>query len=237
MRSQLFSSGFQENEVPGGFGLQNERMLKVALQGDVMARQGSAVAWQGNVEFAFQGAGAKRMVKKMVTGEDLQLMKVSGQGDVFFADFAAEVHILSLENDSITVNGANVLAFSSSLSWDLRRVKGMGCVAGQGLFNIVLEGTGSVALTSIGTPVVLDPQTQPTWCDPAAAVAWSTSLAPSVKRTDSVMKSMIGRGSGELFSLGFSGPGFVIVQPSEGYPWSLAASGSTSSGGIGSLFS
>jgi len=237
MKSQLFAPDFQEHNVPGGFGLQNERLLKVTLDGDIMARQGAAVAWQGNVEFAFQGAGAKKLIKKMVTGEDLQLMKVQGTGDVFLADYAAEVHIIYLENDSITLNGQNILAFDSALEWDIKRVKGLSGMLAQGLTNVVLTGTGAVAITTIGTPVVLDPSTQPTFCDPAAAVAWSTSLAPEVRKTDSMMKSMIGRGSGELFSMGFTGQGFVVVQPSEGYPWSVAATSQNSSGsGIGSLF-
>jgi len=238
MKSQLFAPDFQEHQVPGGFGLQNERLLKVALSGDIMARQGAAVAWQGDVNFAYQGAGAKKLIKKMVTGEDLQLMKVSGNGDVFLADYAAEVHVMYLENDSVTVNGQNVLAFDSTLEWDIKRVKGLGGMAGQGFFNIVIQGTGALALTTIGTPVILDPSTQPTFCDPAAAVAWSTSLAPELKKTDGMLKSMIGRGSGELFSMGFQGQGFVVVQPSEGYPWSMAASTQNSTGGgIGSLFS
>ncbi|MCW2927826.1 MAG: hypothetical protein JWM86_1794 [Thermoleophilia bacterium] len=237
MKSQLFAPDFQEHQVPGGFGLQNERLLKVTLSGEIMARQGAAVAWQGNVEFAYQGAGAKKLIKKMVTGEDLQLMKVSGQGDVFLADYAAEVHIIHLENDSITVNGQNILAFDAGISWDIRRVKGVSGMAAQGFFNVVLTGTGAVALTTIGTPVILDPATQPTFCDPAAAVAWSTSLQPTVTKTDSIMKSLIGRGSGELFSMGFTGQGFVVVQPSEGYPWSTAATTQNSTGGgIGSLF-
>lgn len=237
MKSQLFAPDFQEHQVSGGFGLQNERLLKVALNGEIMARQGAAVAWQGNVEFAYQGAGAKKLIKKMVTGEDLQLMKVTGQGDVFLADYAAEVHVVYLENDSITVNGSNVLAFESTLNWDIRRVKGVSGMAAQGLFNVEISGSGALALTTIGTPVILDPSTQPTYCDPAAAVAWTTSLAPTVTKTDSIMKSMIGRGSGELFSMGFTGQGFVIVQPSEGYPWSMAATSQNSSGsGIGSMF-
>lgn len=235
MKSQLFGSEFQETQFPGGFGLQNERMLKIALNGEIMARQGSAVAWQGNVEFGFQGAGAKRMLKKVVTGEDLQLMKVSGTGDVFLADSAAEVHIMYLENDSITLNGQNILAFDSSLTWDIRRVKGVSGMLAQGLTNVQIEGTGALALTTIGTPVVLDASEQPTFCDPAAAVAWSSSLSPQIRKTDSMMKSMIGRGSGELFSMSMTGHGFVVVQPSEGYPWASAAT--TQKHGGSSLFS
>jgi uncharacterized protein (AIM24 family) len=236
MKSQLFAPDFQEQTVPGGFGLQNERMLKVALNGEIMARQGAAVAWQGNVEFAYQGAGAKRLIKKLVSGEDLQLMKVSGSGDVFLADYAAEVHVIYLENDSITLNGENVLAFDASLQWDIKFNKGLSGMGAQGLVNVVISGTGAVAITTYGTPVILDPSSQPTFCDPAAAVAWSTSLTTQVKKTDSMMKSFIGRGSGELFSMGFSGQGFVVVQPSEGAPWGLAATSQQSSGsGIGSL--
>jgi uncharacterized protein (AIM24 family) len=237
MKSQLFAPDFQEQQVPGGFGLQNERLLKVALNGEIMARQGAAVAWQGNIEFAFQGAGAKRMLKKLVSGEDLQLMKVSGSGDVFLADYAAEVHVIYLENDSITLNGENVLAFDSSLEWDIKFNKGLSGMGAQGLVNVVISGTGAVAITTYGTPVILDPASQPTYCDPAAAVAWSTSVQTQVKKTDSMMKSMIGRGSGELFSMSFSGPGFVVVQPSEGAPWGLAATTQQNTGGgIGSLF-
>ncbi len=236
MKSQLFAPDFQEHQVPGGFGLQNERMLKIALSGEVMAKQGAAVAWQGNIEFAYKGAGAKKLMKKIVTGEDLQLMKVSGSGDVFLADYAAEVHVIYLENDSITLNGDSVLAFDASLEWDIKRVKGFSGMMAQGLTNVVISGTGAVALTTIGTPVVLDPASQATFCDPAAAVAWSSSVQTSVKKTDSMAKSMIGRGSGELFSMGFSGQGFVIVQPSEGYPWSMAGTSQSSNSGIGSLF-
>jgi uncharacterized protein (AIM24 family) len=237
MKSQLFASGFQEHEVEGGFGLQNERMLKVALSGDVFARQGAAVAWQGDVNFAFEGAGAKKFLKKMVTGEDMQLMKVSGSGDVFFANYASEVHILHLENETISVNGENILAFGANLEWDIKFNKGMGGIGAQGLFNVTITGTGPVAITSIGTPVILDPSQQQTLCDPAAAIAWSGNLALSAVKTDSFMKTMFGRGSGEAVSLGFSGNGFVIVQPSEGYPWSMAANATTNTGGaIGSLF-
>jgi uncharacterized protein (AIM24 family) len=164
-------------------------------------------------------------------------MKVTGSGDVFLADYAAEVHVIYLENDSITLNGDNVLAFESTLEWDIKRNKGIAGMAAQGLTNVVISGTGAVAITTYGTPVILDPSSQPTFCDPAAAVAWSTSLTTQVKKTDSMMKSMIGRGSGELFSMGFSGQGFVVVQPSEGAPWALAATSQQSTGGaIGSLF-
>src|SRR5215216_8008225 len=102
MRSELFGT-YTESATTDRFTLQNPRMLRVALDGEVMARQGAMVAYQGEVDFAYQGAGGMgKLFKKAFTGEGMALMKVSGQGDVFFAVDAMEVHLVSLENDSLT---------------------------------------------------------------------------------------------------------------------------------------
>ncbi|WP_367178811.1 hypothetical protein [uncultured Actinomyces sp.] len=42
-------------------------------------------------------------------------------------------------------------------------------------------------------------------------------MQPQIKSSFK-MGSLIGRGSGESFQLAFHGPGFVVVQPSEGQP-------------------
>jgi uncharacterized protein (AIM24 family) len=213
MRSGLFGDNL-EAETDERFALQNPRLLRVALDGDVMARQGAMVAYQGDVDFAYEGAGGVgRFFKKALSGEGLPLMKVTGKGDVFLANDANEIHLLALEDDSITVNGRNVLAFDSTLSWDIRKVEGASMMSG-GLFNTVFSGTGQIAITAHGTPVVLDVDV-PTYADMQSAVAWSTSLKTEVRRTAGA-SSLIGRGSGEAFQLGFSGQGFVVVQASEG---------------------
>ena len=179
-----------------------------------MARQGSMVAYQGQVDFAYQGSGGmSKFLKKTFTGEGMPVMKVTGQGDVFLADDASEIHLVTLEGDSVTVNGRNVLAFDSSLTWDIKKVEGASMMAG-GVFNTVFTGTGQIAITAHGTPVVLNVDT-PTYADIQSAVAWSSSLTTNVRRTAGA-GSLIGRGSGEAFQLGFSGTGFVVVQASEG---------------------
>src|SRR3954453_5398231 len=213
MRSDLFGTNL-ESTTADRFTLQNSRMLRVALEGEVMARQGAMVAYQGQVDFAYQGAGGVgKLFKKVVTGEGMALMKVTGQGDVFFADDAMEIHLVVLEDDALTVNGSNVLAFESTLTWDIKRVEGASMMAG-GVFNTPFTGTGTLAITSHGPPVVLDVDA-PTYADVQAAVAWSRSLTTSVRRTAGA-SALIGRGSGEAFQLLFNGQGFVIVQPSEG---------------------
>lgn len=214
MRSELFQQA-RESDQPG-MSLQNPRMLRVACDGEFFARQGSMVAYQGDIDFAYQGAGsARRLVKKVFTGEGLPLMRVFGRGDVFLARDAWEVHVLDLEDESITVNGQSVLAFDSTLEWDIRRLQGVGFVAG-GLFNTVFTGRGRVAIACHGTPVLLDVD-QPTFVDTKAAVAWSTTLRTSVRSTVRA-GALIGRGSGEAFQLALEGRGFVLVQASEGPP-------------------
>jgi uncharacterized protein (AIM24 family) len=193
---------------------QNSKMLRVRLGEPCMARQGSMVAYQGNVDFSFEGGGASKFIKKALTGEGLPLMRCQGQGDVFLADQAFDVHLLRLNNSGLSISGKNVLAFSSSLDWNIERVKG-GSIATGGLFNTTLRGSGWVALTTDGPPVVLNAAEAPTYADTNAVVAWSAHLRTQLK-TSFKAGALIGRGSGEALQVAFHGNGFVIVQPSEG---------------------
>jgi uncharacterized protein (AIM24 family) len=208
---------WQEVETGQAFTVQNPRLLKVELsETTVMAKNGSMVAYQGDVRFEHQGGGLGRFMKKAVTGESLRLMKASGSGELFLASQAMLVHTVALTNDAMTVNGANILAFESGIDWDVTRVKGgaAGMLAG-GLFNIHLRGTGLVALISDGEPVKLDVGEAPTFGDPQSSIAWSSGVTTTLK-TDVQAKSLIGMGSGESIQIGFQGQGWVLVQPSEG---------------------
>ena len=219
MRSSLFGENL-ETTSSEAIALQNPRMLKVRL-GDgaggpteVLARQGAMVAYQGAVEFVYESAGVGRMLKKMVTGEGVPLMRCRGVGEVFLAQNADELHVLDLDGDAVTVNGPNVLAFDPSLQWDIRRVEGASMFAG-GVFNTHFSGTGRLVVSALGTPVVLNTAEAPTFADLQSAVAWSASLQTRLVRTAKA-SALIGRGSGEAFQLAFEGQGFVVVQASEG---------------------
>lgn len=192
---------------------QNSKMLRVSLGEPFLARQGSMVAYQGDVDFSFEGGGAAKFLKKTFTGEGLPLMRCQGQGDVFLAERAFDVHLLQLSNAGLSVSGKNVLAFSASLDWNIERVRGAGIATG-GLFNTTLRGTGWVALTTDGPPVLLDAARAPTFADTNAVVAWSANLQTHL-HTSFKAGALIGRGSGEAIQVAFSGQGFVIVQPSE----------------------
>ncbi|TFV57494.1 DUF2510 domain-containing protein [Mycobacterium sp. PS03-16] len=209
----LVDGRFSEKEA-AAVANQNIKMLRVRLGEPFMARQGSMVAYQGNVDFAFEGGGASKFIKKALTGEGLPLMRCQGQGDVFLAERNYDVHLLNLSNGGLSISGKNVLAFSAGLDWNIERVRG-GSMATGGLFNTTLRGTGWVALTTDGPPVVLNAAEAPTFADTNAVVAWSANLQTQL-RTSFKAGALIGRGSGEAMQVAFSGQGFVIVQPSEG---------------------
>jgi uncharacterized protein (AIM24 family) len=208
---------FAETTAQDAFALQNSKLLKVRLeQVTIQAKLGSMVAYQGDVKFEHAGSGGLgRMLKKAVSSEGTALMKVTGHGEVFLADQAQEVHLLKLENDKITCNGANVLAFDAGIDWDIERVKSASSAMAGGLTNMSLSGSGWVALLTDGQPVRLDVGAAPTFADAQAAVVWSSGVTTSIK-TDVNLKSLIGRTSGETFQVAFEGQGWVLVQPSEG---------------------
>ncbi len=208
---------FGETTSTEAFTLQNHKLLKVHLdQVTIQAKLGSMVAYQGEVSFEHAGTGGLgRLVKKVATGEGQSLMKISGRGEVFLADTSQDVHLFYLQDDRITVNGRNVLAFDDGIDWDIERIKSISGMMGGGLFNTKLQGTGWVAVLSDGPPVRLDVTQAPTFADAQAAVAWSSGVTSALK-TDIKLKSLIGLGSGESFQMAFGGEGWVLVQPSEG---------------------
>ncbi len=219
---------FKETTGADPFTLQNKKLLKVFLQyGPIKARIGSMVAYQGDATFTHAGSGgASGYLKSKVTGEGAPIMDVQGGGEVFLADAASEIQVMYLDNDEIWVNGANILAFSASIAFAIKRIGGAGAMSG-GMYNVVLSGTGYVAITMDGPPVVLDVSGAPTFADPQAVVMWTSGVQMGIK-SDVGLKTLIGKGSGETFQMSFAGTGWVMVQPSEG-----VARGSGAKSGLG----
>ncbi len=236
IHGSLFTD-YRETGATDPFALQNKKLLKVQMRyGPVWARTGSMVAYQGDVKFENKGAGGiGKMFRAAVTGEGVDMMQCTGQGELFLADEAAEVQVLYLENDAISVNGANVLAFSASIDWDIHRVQARGAAMTGGLFNVSLRGTGYVAVTTKGEPVALDVASAPTFADAQAVVMWTAGVTMDVRVDTGGLRSLVRGGTGEMLQMAFGGQGHVLVQPSE----SVTQGGhqqQSSRGGIGGMF-
>jgi uncharacterized protein (AIM24 family) len=198
-----------------GFELENKRLLDAAVDGIVYAKAGAMVAHSGDLTFTGKSSaegGVLGFVKESVTGEGTPIMEVEGTGNVFLADHGKKVQVLSLSaGDELTVNGDDVLAFDSEVTYEIRTMDSAAGVSAGGLTNVYLQGPGEVAITTHGDPIVLTP---PVNTDPAATVAWS-GVTPEVD-TDLSLSDTVGQSSGESIQLAFTGgDGVVVVQPYE----------------------
>jgi uncharacterized protein (AIM24 family) len=215
---EFVSNTKQQDKGEGLFELETPRMLEINLNGQVWSKAGAMVSYRGQIKFEREGVlehGIGKMFKKALTGEGASLMKANGNGKLYLADQGKKISILHLQNEAIFVNGNDLLAFEPSISWDIKLMRRVAGMMSGGLFNVRLEGTGMVAITSHYEPLTLlvSPD-NPVYTDPNATVAWSGNLQPEFV-TDISFKTFLGRGSGESIQMKFSGDGFVVVQPFE----------------------
>jgi uncharacterized protein (AIM24 family) len=202
----------------GLFELESARMLDINLNGEVWIKMGSMVAYTGQVKFERERIleqGIGNFLKKAVSAEGGRLTRATGNGSVFCADSGKKITILQLDNEAIFVNGNDLLAFEMSLQYEIKMMRKVTAIMAGGLFNIRLQGTGMIAVTSHYDPMtLLVTPSQSVTTDPNATVLWSGNLQPELK-TDIQLKSFFGRGSGESVQMEFHGDGFVVVQPYE----------------------
>ena len=209
---------FTEANAPktGGDGFQkeNKRLLDIALDGTVMVKAGSMIGYTGEMTFTGKSSaegGITGFVKDAITDEGTPVMEAEGSGHLYVADQGKKVQILDLDGDeSISVNGNDVLAFESTVDYEIGTIGGLSEAAAGGLTNVYLTGPGSVAITTHGDPLVVTP---PVNTDPDATVAWSSNLSPSVATNKAIE---IGQTSDETVQMEFTGSdGFVVIQPYE----------------------
>ena len=202
------------------------KMVKVMMAPgqDLLAKSGSMIAYEGLIDFVPNPPRLQNIAKSWATGEGVSLMQCQGQGELFLADYGADCIVMQLSGDGLSVNGPNILAFDAGLSWDIKPIKGLGKLAGGGMFNVVVQGQGWIAITTRGTPIMLDCGQQPTYVDRDALVAWTTGLDIGLNKSVSLKpsrKALKQARSGEAAQLAFKGQGFVVVQPAEDPPGKL----------------
>ncbi|MEU5507798.1 TerD family protein [Streptomyces fungicidicus] len=210
----------QFKETPTGqrWTQQNKKLVRADLGiggQPVLARQGSMVLYQGKVDFSYKGAGFSGRIVGNATGQEMQLMRCTGQGQVFFAEDSTMLHPIELQGDAVCVSAENVLAFDEGLQYEVRRIEGHG-IPGGALFTMQFQGTGTIVVKTHGTPVVL-PVTPTTFADCNAVVAWSAASQVVVSSQVRMRRNSYPGDTGESVNLQFRGaPGnFIVVQPYE----------------------
>lgn len=213
------------------FDVEEELCCKIEGSGKFIAKKGAMVAFKGNFKFdkmllgPNNGGGAMNallgLVKRQLTGENVQLMTVEGSGIIYLAKNAYHVSVFQLEpGDCLSVESENLLAFPINIHYDVRFI-GSGVLSQKGLATTVLHNTSNqlqqVAVMTDGNPLMLE---APCVVDPDAVVAWTSSPNgggdPSVAMNNFSWKTAIGQTSGESYQFQFNQSNqMVLVQPSE----------------------
>lgn len=216
--SEFISKTAQQDRNEGLFELERDRLLEVNLNGMIWIKTGAMVAYRGEIKFEREGIlerGVGNLLKKMATGEGAKLTRATGSGKLYLADAGKKVTILNLQNETLFVNGNDVIALEQSLAFDIKMMRKLAAMVSGGLFNIKVTGTGMLGITTHYDPLTLRvTPNNPVITDPNATIAWSGTLEPEFK-TDVSFKTFLGRGSGESIQMKFAGDGFVVVQPYE----------------------
>nr|WP_030351953.1 AIM24 family protein [Streptomyces scopuliridis] len=201
------------------FRLQGSKVLAVDMTGDaVKAKNGSMVAYDGRMTFKKMtggGEGLRGMVTRRLTGEQMTVMEVKGQGTCYFADRASEISLVSLHGDKLFVEASNLLCTDAGLRTGTSFTGLRGGASGNGLFTTTVEGMGQAAIMSDGEAVILRVTPQyPLFVDPGAYIAHQGNLQQKFQ-SGVKFRTFMGEGSGEAFQIRFEGDGLVYVQPSE----------------------
>jgi len=208
------------------FSFRNHQELTCIAEGEghFFARLGAMVAFKGsftqekvlldtnNTQSIFKSV--LNLAARKLTGENVPIMKVNGQGSYYMANRAQHISIITLQlGQSIGVEGENLLAFTQGCKYGVRFI-GSGVISQKGMFtsNITaIENNSEVAITTNGNPIILE---TPCTVDPDAVVCW-TGPDPNFKM-DVNWKTFIGQTSGESYFLEFNSKGeTVIIQPCE----------------------
>ena len=201
------------------FRLESSRLLEIVLQNEkVLARAGSMVAYDGQMKFEkaiLGGEGLFGALKRRVGGEGFDLMTVTGAGNLYVAQNAAEILLVDLHDEKMFVESSSLLAFDEGMRSETVFAGLRGASSGQGLFTTAISGTGTVAAISDGTAIALGvTPNEPLFVDPDAFVGY-TGDAKQEFVFDVNWKTLVGRSSGESYQLKFTGNGVVYIQPSE----------------------
>jgi uncharacterized protein (AIM24 family) len=201
------------------FRTNTDRLLEVALQNEkVYAIAGSMVAYTGTIKFEkslLGGEGIFGAIKRKATSEGMQMMQASGSGTVFFAHNAAEIAVIPLNGEKLTIESSSLLAYDATLKTGTSFAGLRGAASGQGLFSTTVEGNGQIGVISRGNLIMLEvtPST-PLHVDPDAFVGFKGDIRQEFV-FDVNWRTMVGQSSGESYQHKFTGQGVVFIQPSE----------------------
>jgi uncharacterized protein (AIM24 family) len=210
---QFVRTSVENKNVDERFAIESERMLRIDVDGDVWLRPGAAIAYRGDITFTRRPTTEATSFGDAAFRELTPLVRATGRGRLYCGHEGTIVRVTRLAGESLFVSWQDLLAFESSLQFEMTHVSHGLTIAAGGLIVMKLSGHGAFAVATHGEPLALDVEAgQPVSTDPHATVAWSGTLTPTLK-TDLDWSSLFWHGGQEPFQMLFDGHGVVVVQP------------------------
>ena len=175
-------------------------LMEIQFSGKVFIKQGTVYSYGGNLTF---------WVKDKRPGGTSALVIVTGAGKVILTDKDREITFLHVENETIFIEPAHLLACEETLTPRYEPIGG----EGSGLEFLALEGRGMVALSAASKPLAL-PVTPdlPVSVPAASIISWTGALAATVVEDHQLREVMLADDSGTATLLRLEGKGRLLVE-------------------------
>ncbi len=192
-----------ENQIPvlrteSLFRFLENNLMEINFSGKVFIKQGTIYSYGGNLTFWVK--------EKRPTGH-APLVIITGTGRVILTDKDREITFMHVEDETVHVEPAHLLACEETLT--PRYVP----LAGGSLELVALEGKGMVALSVASKPLALTVTPELPVSVPAASViSWSGTLTPHVLDDQQLYEVMLPAGSRPGSLIRLEGTGRLLVE-------------------------
>ena len=191
------------------------RMVKVTLNGDTVRSESGALHYmKGDIEMQTKMPGVGKMLKSLVSKEDIFRPTYTGTGEAYFGPPSFdEYHIMDLNNESWVLDQGAYVCSDMSIEVGAIRNKGVKTMlfGGEGIFQTSVQGTGKVVFKSPGPLQEIHLNGETLTVDGRFAVAREGSLH---FQTQILGKGIMSKATGgEGFVNIISGTGKVLLAP------------------------
>ncbi|MBQ7502771.1 AIM24 family protein [bacterium] len=203
------------------FTLVRPDVLCVNLDGTVWMRPAAMTGNLGEIRFArdpgLLNESIYTFLYKAFIGENSFLSVAQGKGQIFFTVGSHKIVLIRLNNESISIQGYNVIAFEDKLEHYVHMMGNVAGIAAGGLFFVTLSGSGWAALSVCGSPFTISIEdNKPLGSVPIRTLAWESHIKPEIK-TDVTRINLMGRGIVDTLQMVFDGRGRVALHGNEEY--------------------
>jgi uncharacterized protein (TIGR00266 family) len=191
-------------------------VVRLQQEQAILAEAGAMVSMSANVELQSQmKGGLMGAIKRAAGGESAFVSTFTargGPGEVTFAPGSpGDIAAIELSNQTFFVQSSSYLAGDASLSVDTKWGGAKSFFGGEGLFVLMVQGTGLLLISSFGAIHRKSLQAGERYVvDTGHLVAWEGSTQYTLRKAAAgFFRSMM---SGEGIVAEFTGPGELLIQ-------------------------